>query len=500
MFVPNERPDRDALIELAKEDPEGFVDLFLALWDRCEMLEKRVSELERNSRNSSKPPSSDRGNMSGSPKPKPKSQRKGSKRKRGGQPGHKGNTLKQVENPDHIVEHTLDSKRGCAKCGELLFANANSHITCEPEIRQMMELPAIRLEVTEHRAERVICGVCETPNTADFPEGVNAPTQYGPNLRATAIYFGSYQLIPYRRLGEIFGDLFDCPISEGTLANFVKEGGRQAARAVAAIRSQIKASDSIYCDETGCRLHGKRNWLHVASTKVLTCFMIHAKRGFEALEDMGLLRDYQGKIIHDFWSSYYRYGQCQHFLCNAHLLRDLTYLHEEMDQAWAKDMIELLLEAKELRDRENDRPPDRRRVIGEKTRDRIQSRYMEIVLEGYADNPEPKPVPGKRGKPARGKTLNLLSRLENRYEEIMGFFEYDDVPFDNNQAERDLRMMKTREKISGTFRSDEHAAAFCNIRSVISTLKKQSLSVMEGIGEMLQNPDQMFTASPGGAE
>lgn len=497
--MPNERPDRDKLIEKAKENPEEFVDLFLALWDRCEKLERRLSELERNSRNSSKPPSSDRGNLSSQPKPKPKSQRKGSKRKRGGQPGHKGNTLKQVEHPDHVVEHRFDSQSRCSKCGAPL-SESGCDRQCEPEKRQVFELPAIRLEVTEHRAERTVCAACETLNTATFPQGVNAPAQYGPNLRATAIYLGSYQLVPYRRLGEIFADLFECPISEGTLANFVKEGGRQAVRAMQTVRSLIKQSDTMHCDETGCRLHGQRNWLHVASTKIYTCFMIHAKRGFEALETMGLLVGYTGKIVHDFWSSYYRYAECEHFLCNAHLLRDLTYLHEEMDQAWAKDMIELLLEAKKLRDCEKDRPPDSPPIIGEETRDRIQTRYMEIVAAGYATNPEPELVPGKRGKPGRGKILNLLTRLEWRYEEIMGFFEYDNVPFDNNQAERDLRMMKTREKISGTFRSDEHAAAFCDIRSIISTLKKQGLGVMAGIAEMLRNPGQMFADQVKGAE
>ena len=183
---------------------------------------------------------------------------------------------------------------------------------------------------------------------------------------------------------------------------------------------------------------------------------------------------------------------CVHFQCVAHILRELTYLYEEMDQEWAKDIKDLLLEAKDLRDRDNARLPDQRKVIGEITRNRIQERYADIVLAGYSINPEPEPIPGKRGKPKRGKALNLLIRFENQYEEIMGFFEYDYIPFDNNQAERDLRMMKTREKISGTFRSDEHAQAFCDIRSVISTLKKQGRSVIRGIAEMLKNPREMF--------
>ena len=177
----------------------------------------------------------------------------------------------------------------------------------------------------------------------------------------------------------------------------------------------------------------------------------------------GLLGRFQGKLIHDFLSSYYRL-LCRHFLCGAHLLRELTYLHEQLDQPWAKDMIELLLEAKKLRDRENQRRArgNERKVIGEKTRERIRGRYFDIVLAGYAINPDPPPPPpGKRGKPKLGKAINLLIRLESRYEEIMGFFEYDDVPFDNNQAERDLRMMKTREKISGHFSQRRARQTFC---------------------------------------
>jgi transposase len=498
--VADERPDRDQLIEETKQNPEGVVDVLLAIWDRSAALEKRVGELERNSRNSSKPPSSDKGNLSTPPKPKPKSQRKPSGKKPGGQPGHKGSTLELVENPDHTIDCKIEEGSRCSICGEVLPEDNADHSHCEPEIRQVFELPAIRLEVAEYRAERVICPSCEGLNTAPFPEGVNARAQYGPNLRATAIYLGSYQLIPYERLSEVFNDLFQCSLSQGTLANFVKVGGRQAATAVNYIREQIKTSDTVHADETGCRVHGVRNWLHVASTQAYTCYMIHAKRGFEALQDFGILEGYKGNLIHDFYASYYKYTECQHFQCDAHILRELTYLHEEMDQGWAVDMKDLLLEAKQLRDREERRRPGQRKVIGEQTRHRIQDRYADIVLDGYSKNAEPEPQPGKRGKPARGKVLNLLDRFDWRYEEIMGFFEYEGIPFDNNLAERDLRMMKTREKISGTFRSDKHTIAFCDIRSVISTLKKQGASVMTGITEMLRNPNQLFQKAPDGPE
>lgn len=299
-------------------------------------------------------------------------------------------------------------------------------------------------------------------------------------------------MVPYERLADLFTDIFQCPLSQGTLANFVTAGGRQAGVAVENIKTAIRNSETIHADETGCRVHGKREWLHVASTADHTAYLIHPKRGFEALQYFGILEGFTGNLIHDYYSSYYKLMLCMHFQCVAHILRELTYIHEVMDQEWAKDMKDLLLEAKDLRDRENARSPNQRRVIGEVTRDRIQERYMDIVLAGLLINPEPEPIPGKRGKPKRGKALNLLIRFEELYEEIMGFFEYDNIPFDNNQAERDLRMMKVREKISGTFRSDVHTQAFCDLRSVISTLKKQGLSVLTGIAKMLNDPEVMF--------
>jgi len=276
----------------------------------------------------------------------------------------------------------------------------------------------------------------------------------------------------------------------GTLANIVKRGGARAAETMKPVREALVGSEVAHADETGCRVKGKRHWLHVFSTTKLTSFHIDAKRGYEGMNRPGLLERFKGKLVHDFLSSYYRL-LCRHFLCAAHLLRELTYLHEQMDQPWAKDMIELLLEAKKLREREDARGPGDRRVIGEKTRERISGRYCGIVLAGLAINPEPPPNPKRRGRPKRGKALSMLIRLEDRYEEIMGFFEHDGVPFDNNQAERDLRMMKTREKISGTFRTAEHATLFADIRSVVSTARKQSRGLLATLGQMLHAPQSL---------
>jgi transposase len=488
VLVKNQRPTREQLIELAKTDPEAIADLVLALWDRVEKLEAKVAELERNSRTSSKPPSSDKGNFSNPPKPK--SRRKKSGKKPGGQQGHRGGTLRKTDSPDHVAEHRLDDDALCPNCGARLEGATSEGLESEAcECRQVFELPAIKIEVTEHRAEKKICPQCDTVVKAAFPEGVVAPVQYGVGVQAAALYLGGYQLIPYQRLAETFAELFNCPLSQGTLANFVKRGGGNAAEAMEPVRDALIQAPVAHGDETGCTLHGKRHWLHVFSTESLTCFHIDTKRGGEAMERMGLLPWFRGSLVHDFLGAYYRFENCDHFLCNAHLLRELTYVHEEMNQSWAGDMIDLMLEAKQLSDRQKALPQGSRRVIGEKTLERIQMRYCEIVTEGLAINPEPPPPPKtKRGRVKRSKPLNLLIRFDQRYEEIMGFFEYDHVPFDNNQAERDLRMMKTREKISGTFRSDSHASAFCDIRSIISSARKQSRKMIEALTSLIQSP------------
>ena len=484
----SERRTREQLIELAKTDPEAIADLVLSLLERIEILEAKVGALERNSRTSSKPPSSDKGNF-GNP-PKPKSRRSKTGRKRGGQKGHRGETLHQSESPDHIVEHCLDDDALCPDCGASLGEGTCGGLESEAcECRQVFELPAIRIEITEHRAEKKLCPRCGTTVRAAFPEGVNAPVQYGTGVQAAALYLGGYQLIPYQRLSETFAELLGCPLSPGTLANFVKRGGKNAAAAMEPVRDALVRAPVAHADETGCTLHGKRHWLHVFSTDSLSCDHIDAKRSGEAMECMGLLPLFRGGLVHDFLSAYYRFTNCDYFLCNAHILRELTYIHEEIDQPWAADMIELILEAKELSDRQKSLPEGSRRVIGKKRCKRIQTRYAQILSECLVINPEPPPPPKpKRGRVKRSKPLNLLIRFDQRYEEIMGFFEYDHVPFDNNQAERDLRMMKVREKISGTFRSDSHARAFCNIRSIISSARKQSRKIIRTLTTLIQSP------------
>lgn len=468
------RPSRDQLIGLAQENPEAIADLIIALWDRVEALEAKVAELSKNSRNSSKPPSSDK---HGSNRPT-RQAKEGSPRRPGGQPGHKGSTLEMRADPDRILGHSFEAH--CGTCGfSLRDAVAEGF-----ERRQVFDLPALRLEVTEHRVPTGRCPHCSAPVRGFFPADVRAPIQYGPRARALVSYLGAYHMLPCERTGEFFGDLYNAPMSAGTVRNILAEGGQAAEPSVQRIVETLRKARLLHGDETGASLAGKNHWLHVVCTSSLSYYFFHPKRGFEALEAMGILLGYAGALLHDFFRSYYQYETCLHYLCNAHHLRDLTYIHEDLGQPWAKEMIELLLEAKKLREQHDAGS----RRIGPRTKARILDDYDSILQSGYASNPEPQKIAGKRGRTKRGKALNLLDRFRDRQNEVLGFFLHEGIPFDNNQAERDLRMIKAKLKISGCFRASDAAIGFANMRSVISTARKAGRSILGTLKRMFESP------------
>ena len=469
------RPTREQLIALAKEDPEAIADLVLALLDRIDALEQRIETLELNSRNSSKPPSSDKGNFTNPPKPK--SLRKKTTKKRGGQPGHKGHTLEKSSNPDIIIEHQLPSQLHCKGCSKLINTHAATYHS-----RQVFDIPPISIQITEHRAQQCECPHCHITNSADFPTNVTAPVQYGPLLQATCIYLNSYQLLPYKRLSQTFSDLFSIPLSQGTIANIIRNVGAKANQAIHPIYKAISEASIMHCDETGCRVNAKRHWLHVASNSYQTYYHIDAKRGVQALENIGLLAYYQGSLIHDCLGAYNHYEQCKHGICNAHILRELIYIEEQLKQAWSTEMKELLLYTKALV--ENDQIK-----ITQAIKTATNKRYREILEDGLIENPEPEKT-GKRGRPKRSKALNLVLRLVKQQRGVLAFLNREGTPFDNNQAERDLRMMKTREKISGGFGSEARAKDFCNLRGIISTSLKQSRNILQTLTEMIENPQE----------
>jgi len=305
-----------------------------ALRGECQTLRERVQTLEeqlaRDSHNSHQPPSSD-----GLAKPKPKSLRTPSQRPTGGQPGHPGHTLRLVEKPDRTVRHPVER---CAHCGRSLDQQAPDRV----ERRQVFDLPEPKLEITEHQAEIKTCA-CGGVNRAAFPPEAAAPVQYGPRVQSVAVYLGEYQLLPFDRLAEILRDLFACEsFSEGTLANFKADCARRLEPVEAAIRDLAAAAPVAGFDETGVRATGSLHWLHTVSTRLLTWYYAHPRRGREALDAAGLLADYRGRAVHDCWKSYFDYD-CDHALCNSHRLRELIFLWEQQEQHWAQDMMDHLL-------------------------------------------------------------------------------------------------------------------------------------------------------------
>jgi len=458
---------------------------------RLEASEQRVKQLgdqlAKNSRNSSKPPSTD-----GFNKPKPKSLRGKSGRPSGGQRGHPGHTLQRVEKPNHIEVHRVD---GCAACGRSLANQPAQNV----ETRQVHDLPPRRLIVTDHQAEQKRCS-CGHLNKAAFPEGVNAPVQYGPDVRALAVYLNQYQLLPCRRTCELLNDLFGCSMSEGTLSNIIAECDDILRAPVEQIKEQIAQSPIVHFDETGSRVEKKLWWLHSASTENATYYGIHPRRGTQAHQAIGILPTFTGRAVHDAYHSYLTYD-CPHGLCNAHHLRELTFVDEQLQQGWAGQMKRLL--------QDMHKAAEQAKLSGIRlSQARIkcfEDRYQRILDDGYAANPLPDPLAGtclragthrqaadrpakkKRGRPKKTKPRNLLERLDQHREKALAFLYDLNVPFDNNLAERDIRMMKVQQKISGLFRTQHGANSFCRIRSYISTARKNSLEAFEALARAFAN-------------
>jgi len=473
------------LCELSREMDQLKADFAVlkaenvALRAECQVLRDEVQSLKeqvaKDSHNSSKPPSSD-----GLAKPKPKSLRQPSGRPTGGQPGHPGHTLRMVEKPDRIVPHRIER---CAGCGRSLVKQPPERV----ERRQVFDLPEPKLEVTEHQSEVKTCP-CGCVNRAAFPPEAVAPVQYGPRVKSVAVYLKEYQLLPFDRLGEIMRDLFACDsFSEGTLANFDADCSRRLEPVEVAIRDLAAASPVAGFDETGVRATGSLHWLHTVSTQLVTWYYAHKRRGGEAMDAAGILSDYRGCAVHDFWKSCFDYG-CDHALCNGHLLRELVFLWEEQTQKWAKEMIDHLLGIKTAVATARAAgltalpPPDQ---------DRFLQGYERIVQAGYAQNPvaQPPPGPKRRGRRKQSKARNLLDRFRDHPDSILAFMHDFAIPFDNNQSERDLRMMKLRQKISGTFRSFEALVNFCRIRGYVSTARKNGVNALDAL-------QRVFLGSP----
>lgn len=429
---------------------------------RLQVLEDRVS---KNSQNSGKPPSSD-----GLNKPAPKSRRKRHGRKSGGQPGHVGSTLKAVSKPDQVKVYRVDQ---CQHCHQSL----RKAKLVRYEKRQVFDLPTVRMQVTEHRVEVKQC-VCGQENKAAFPQDVTQPVQYGSEVKAQATYLNQYQMIPLERVSETFEDFYGQGLADGTIV----EACQAAAERVMSVNQAVKKyltelAKVVHFDETGLRIDGKLHWLHVACTSLLTYYEVHAKRGKDAMQAIGILPDFRGRAVHDGLKSYWSYDKAQHGLCNEHHLRELEFIGERYPQAWVTKFGDLLMEIKTAVDLVRNTQP----CLSEAQLSDFNRRYDEVIAQGLLANPPPDPLATdekKRGPKKQGPAKNLLDRLHDHKTAVLAFMHDFKVPFDNNQAERDIRMMKVKQKVSGCFRSERGAKTFCLIRGYISTAKKNGQNVL----------------------
>jgi transposase len=437
-------------------------------------LTERLSVLEaqqaKDSHNSHLPPSSDRFHR------QPKSLRKKSGQKPGGQTAHPGSTLQLSPTPDTVIVHPVDH---CQHCQHDLREVAALQV----ERRQVVDVPPKRVLVIEHQAQQKWCPVCQQVSAAPFPQEVRAPVQYGARLGAIAVYLVQQQLLPYERASEVMQDLLGAGMCVGTLQTLVQ----RCAASLEPVEQQIKAALSqgpvLHQDETGLHVAGQRQWMHVSATERLTHYAVHPKRGKAALDAIGILADFRGVSVHDGWSSYWQF-LCLHALCNVHHLRELTYLEEEQQQVWAGQMKELLLDIKAAV--EQARAQGRSHLHPLEVAD-WKARYHALLAQGYLANPPPDaPAPsGKKGRRKQSAARNLLDRLSKHPEAVLAFLDNFAVPFDNSLAERDIRMVKVQQKVSGCFRSAAGAQAFCRIRGYLSTLRKQGVAVLAALEQAL---------------
>lgn len=441
-------------------------------------LQKVQEQLAKDSHNSSKPPSSD------GFKRRTKSLRKKSGKKPGAQKGHPGHALQRVEQADEVMVHGVSS---CEHCGHDLTAQPAD----QPESRQVFDVPPKRLWVVEHRAEEKRCPQCDKLTRASFPQAVRAPAQYGPGLAGLAVYLVEGQFVPYARAAQLLHEWFGVRISAGSLASFVKQCHAKLAGVEEQIKEALKKVPVLHQDETGLRVKRKIQWVHVASTTRLTHYAAHANRGRKAMESIGISPAFEGTSVHDGLMSYRAFG-CSHALCNAHHLRELTFVEEELKQEWAGKMKDLLLRMKAR--------VEQAKAAGMPGLDSLSllalsAEYDRLLDLGWKANPPPQqpspPLSGADGKPAAKRSRKqpparkLLNRLQVGKQQALAFLYDFAVPFDNNQAERDLRMLKVQQKITGGLRTQAGIEQVCRIRSYLSTLHKQGADLFHALHQTL---------------
>lgn len=436
------------------------------LLTRIELLEAENAELRRRlsltSHNSDKPPSTDGLSKKTAALPKE------SNKKQGGQTGHEGKTLKMVEVADKtILHHPI----ACPCCRRTFAA---CEIEAVVQRRQVFDMPAPRLEVTEHQVGAITC--CGQVHVGVFPDGVNAPVQYGDRIKAMSVLLNTDYRLPFEKISQLFSDLYDCSFNESTAVS----ANQQAYQALEPIEALIKAcilqEAVVHFDETGMRVEGSLHWMHVACSSLFTYLFVHKKRGKQALQGSdSLLKDFTHYAIHDCWVSYFAFTDCQHGLCNAHIIRELVNLVEN-GSAWANQMYAFLFDLYKQ---------SQKATVVLEAQTQWEERYQAICRQ--ADLEEPPAVQKTRGKPKNTKGRNLLNRLVKHQSAVLAFAFVQHVPFTNNLAERDIRCVKVKQKVAMCFRRLNGAQTYARIQGFVSTTRKHGLNTFQQLCEVFQN-------------
>ena len=443
-------------------------------------IQELKEQLNKNSKNSSKPPSSD-----GFKRPAPKSLRKPSGKKVGGQKGHQGTFLSVLSDPDKIVKHMPSTCEGCP------HYKMCKGTACVAEKRHVIDA-VVTVNVVEHQLLEIpICMLHGDTRKGNFPNDVKATVQYGENLQALSVALNTVGAVSVKRTHEILSGVFNIPLATGTISNMVKRCANAVSETVNRIKQKVANSGLGHFDETGTRVDKKLWWVHDASNCEFTYLDISPKRGYLGMEQCGVLPLFHGIAMHDCWASYWSYEDCQHAVCCAHLLRELTGIAENHpEQKWASAFIDLLLEMKKVKDKAVE--------VGKETLSyyhyhKFDKRYDELIKQAREENPLPVTTEKKRGRKKKGKILALVERLDNYKVSVCLFIHNFMVPFDNNQAERDLRMIKVKTKVSGCFRSEEGARDYLKIMSYIGTAHKQGHNAYDAIRKAISGcPDFIF--------
>lgn len=441
------------------------------------LMELMLNRLSLNSKNSSKPPSSDKN------KPKEKKSDNHSGRKPGGQQGRVGSQLQPFDKPDEILSIPIN----------INTLPKGNYSDCGFEARQVVDFN-ISVHVVEYRAQ-VVVDDRGRRYVAPFPSGVSRPVQYGANTKATSVYMSQLQLIPYQRTANYFAEQVGLDISPGSIFNFNKEAYKGLEEFEVIAKRQLISSTIINADETGININGKNYWLHTACNDMWTHFYPHQKRGSEAMEEIGILPNFKGVLCHDGWKAYYKYGDCEHALCNAHHLRELEWCATEGKQVWAASIKEFLLKLNATVTAANG-------VLDIEQQQLHLEQYKNLLDEAEKECPKVESEVTKRGKVKQSKARNLLQRLIDNHADVLRFMSRVDVPFTNNQGERDLRMTKVQQKISGCFKSWEGAKIFCRVRSYLNTCSKHQVTATEALRLLFSGklPDFVYKKDGRGLE